>query len=82
MSRLPASSSSVALFFVRWHVGTLTPLHWGLWSLASLSCRIALACGSLCRPVVDRVFPLEEVQAAHEYMESNQNIGKILLKLL
>ena len=31
---------------------------------------------------MDRVFPLEEVQAAHEYMESNQNIGKILLKLL
>jgi putative PIG3 family NAD(P)H quinone oxidoreductase len=32
-------------------------------------------------PVVDRVFPLEEVVQAHEYMESNQNFGKIVLTL-
>ena len=31
------------------------------------------------RPVVDRVFPLAEVAAAHRYMESNQNFGKIVL---
>ena len=30
-------------------------------------------------PVVDRVFPATEAAAAHRYMESNQNFGKILL---
>lgn len=33
------------------------------------------------RPVVDRVFPLEEVRQAHEYMESKKNMGKIILKV-
>jgi NADPH:quinone reductase-like Zn-dependent oxidoreductase len=31
-------------------------------------------------PVVDRVFPLEEVADAHRYMESNANFGKIVLR--
>lgn len=31
------------------------------------------------RPVVDKVFPYEQVKDAHEYMEQNKNIGKILL---
>ena len=30
--------------------------------------------------VVDRVYGMSEVQEAHKYMESNENIGKILLK--
>lgn len=30
-------------------------------------------------PLIDRVFTFEEVQEAHEYMESNQQIGKIVL---
>ena len=33
------------------------------------------------RPVVDRVFPLEEVAEAHSYMESNANFGKIVLSM-
>lgn len=33
------------------------------------------------RPVLDKVFDWSEVMAAHEYMESNQNIGKIVLKV-
>ena len=33
------------------------------------------------KAVVDRVFSLEDVAAAHAYMESNQNFGKIVLKL-
>lgn len=33
----------------------------------------------LLRPVVDRRFPLAEVADAHRYMESNANVGKILL---
>ena len=31
------------------------------------------------RSVIDRVFPLDEVAAAHRYMESNANFGKIVL---
>ena len=31
-------------------------------------------------PVVDRVFGMTEARQAHEYMESNQSIGKILLR--
>ena len=33
------------------------------------------------KPVVDRVFALDEVRAAHEYMEQNQNFGKIVLRV-
>jgi NADPH2:quinone reductase len=39
-----------------------------------------LADGRL-RPVIDRIFPLEEAPAAQAYMESNMQIGKIVLKL-
>jgi len=31
------------------------------------------------KPVVDRVFPLKEARAAHEYMEKSQMFGKIVL---
>jgi putative PIG3 family NAD(P)H quinone oxidoreductase len=37
-----------------------------------------LADGTL-KPIVDSVFPLHEVAAAHSRMESNQNFGKIVL---
>ncbi|WP_053220095.1 NAD(P)H-quinone oxidoreductase [Virgibacillus senegalensis] len=33
------------------------------------------------KPVIDKVYPMEDVQEAHRRMESNQNIGKILLKM-
>jgi len=33
------------------------------------------------KPVLDRVFLFEEVRAAHERMERNENIGKIVLRL-
>lgn len=39
-----------------------------------------LARGAI-KPVVDKVFPLEEVAAAQTYMESNANFGKILLQM-
>ena len=31
------------------------------------------------KPVVDRAFPLKDTRAAHEYMESSQMFGKIVL---
>ena len=35
----------------------------------------------LLRPVVDSRFPLDEIADAHRYMESNANVGKILVDL-
>jgi tumor protein p53-inducible protein 3 len=36
--------------------------------------------GSL-RPVVDKVYSWQDVEAAHEYMQLNKNIGKIVLRI-
>ena len=33
------------------------------------------------KPVIDRVFPLQDARAAHEHMETSQMFGKIVLKL-
>jgi NADPH:quinone reductase-like Zn-dependent oxidoreductase len=33
------------------------------------------------KPVVDRVFPLQEAAAAHAYLESGQQFGKVILKI-
>jgi NADPH:quinone reductase-like Zn-dependent oxidoreductase len=33
----------------------------------------------LVRPIVDRVYPLGEVRAAHERVESNRTVGKVVL---
>ncbi|CEG27121.1 NAD(P)H-quinone oxidoreductase [Bacillus sp. B-jedd] len=33
------------------------------------------------RPIVDQVFPFNQIQHAHEHMENNKNIGKIILKV-
>jgi putative PIG3 family NAD(P)H quinone oxidoreductase len=35
----------------------------------------------ILRPVIDRVYPLDEVSEAHRYMESNKNFGKIVLRI-
>jgi tumor protein p53-inducible protein 3 len=43
-------------------------------------CLPGLADGSL-RTVVDSVFPLKEIAEAHRKMETNKNIGKIVLKM-
>ncbi|XP_014710269.1 quinone oxidoreductase PIG3 isoform X1 [Equus asinus] len=32
-------------------------------------------------PVLDRVFPVTEIQEAHAHMETNKNVGKIVLEL-
>jgi zinc-binding alcohol dehydrogenase/oxidoreductase len=33
------------------------------------------------KPVVDRVFPLAEVRAAHEYLEAGEQFGKVVLSI-
>lgn len=35
----------------------------------------------IVRPVIDKIYPLSEVSAAHERMESNESFGKIILQL-
>jgi putative PIG3 family NAD(P)H quinone oxidoreductase len=35
----------------------------------------------IVRPVVDKIFSLDEVRAAHTYMESNKSFGKIILMI-
>jgi NADPH:quinone reductase-like Zn-dependent oxidoreductase len=37
-----------------------------------------LAEGSL-KPIIAKVFPLEEIVEAHRYLESNQQLGKIVV---
>ncbi|MEJ2099427.1 MAG: NAD(P)H-quinone oxidoreductase [Desulfobacterales bacterium] len=33
------------------------------------------------QPVIDRIFPITEAQAAHEYVRQNRNIGKVILEI-
>ncbi len=33
------------------------------------------------KPIIDRVLDWHQVQEAHRIMESNQNVGKIVLKV-
>jgi putative PIG3 family NAD(P)H quinone oxidoreductase len=37
--------------------------------------------GGRLRPVIDKTFPLDQVDAAHERMEAGKNIGKIVLEV-
>lgn len=39
-----------------------------------------LLAGGRLEPVIDKVFPLSQAAAAHEYMESNDSFGKIILQ--
>lgn len=34
------------------------------------------------RPVIDRVFPLQDAQTAHDYLEAGEHVGKIILRVL
>jgi NADPH:quinone reductase-like Zn-dependent oxidoreductase len=33
------------------------------------------------KPLVDKVFPLDDLRNAREFMESNSQVGKIVLKI-
>ena len=40
-----------------------------------------LVCDGALRPEMDKIFPLAEAAAAHEYMESGAHVGKIMLAI-
>ena len=40
--------------------------------------RDGLESGAL-KPIIDRIFPLDDVADAHRYMESNRQMGKIVV---
>jgi zinc-binding alcohol dehydrogenase/oxidoreductase len=40
-----------------------------------------LVASGRAKPIVDRVFPLSEVAAAHEYLESGRQFGKVVLSI-
>ena len=42
---------------------------------------LELVASGRARPVIDEVFPLEEVRAAHERMERGEQFGKIVLRI-
>lgn len=42
---------------------------------------IDLFANNKLRPIVDQVFLFNQIQQAHEHMENNKNIGKIILKV-
>ena len=33
------------------------------------------------KPVIDHVFPLQEIRSAHEYLEKSEMFGKVVLKV-
>lgn len=59
------------LSFLGSYMGTLGELHEVL----------KLVFAGKLKPVVDRVFPLPEVRAAHEYLENSQMFGKVVLEV-
>ncbi|MCC6555111.1 MAG: NAD(P)H-quinone oxidoreductase [Polyangiaceae bacterium] len=58
------------------------PLEEKIEAAQALERRIApmIASGAL-RPVIDRIFPLEEAGAAHAYVAENTSFGKVLLRV-
>ena len=42
---------------------------------------VPLLANGTVKPIVDRVFPIEEIGEAHAYMETNANFGKIVLNI-
>jgi len=42
---------------------------------------LPLFSGGRLRPVISRVFPLDQIADAHRYMEENRNFGKIVIRI-
>ena len=50
-------------------------------TLGELHDVVKLVFNGKLKPVVDKVFPLQDARAAHEYMNSSQMFGKVVLSL-
>jgi len=50
-------------------------------TLGELHDVVKLVFNGKLKPVVDKVFPLQDARAAHEYMNSSQMFGKVVLTL-
>src|SRR6185436_10728764 len=42
---------------------------------------LPLFASGVCKPIVDKVYPIAEAAAAHDYVAANQNFGKVVLKI-
>ena len=42
---------------------------------------MALIFAGKLKPIIDRVFPLAEIQAAHKYLDNGQVLGKLVLTI-
>jgi NADPH:quinone reductase len=47
-------------------------------NLPKMSCRFLKA--EKLKPNIDKIFKIEEIRAAHEYLESNASFGKVVLE--
>ena len=48
-------------------------------SVSSFDSSLTLLNEGKIKPVIDRIFPISEIQSAHEYLESNMQFGKVVL---
>jgi putative PIG3 family NAD(P)H quinone oxidoreductase len=58
-------------------------LHKNIWPLLHRkNAFFSLFCKKRITPVIDKVFPLAEAQAAHDYLESGVHTGKVILRVM
>ena len=48
-------------------------------SISSFDSALTLLNEGKIKPVIDRIFPISEIQSAHEYLESSMQFGKVVL---
>ena len=49
-------------------------------SISSFDSALTLLNDGKISPVIDRIFPITEIQSAHKYLESANHIGKVVIK--
>ena len=87
VGRLATSTSEIDLdFLARWRLRVIGTSFRQRSADESLAASEAFASALLpavhdgrLRPIVDRVFPLADLAAAHDYMESDAQVGKIVI---
>jgi NADPH:quinone reductase-like Zn-dependent oxidoreductase len=75
-----ATSGAVVETDVRYVFGKAISVH-GTWvgSKGELWDLLPLVEAGVLKPVLDRTFPLSEVQEAHSYLEAGRHFGKVVL---